>query len=271
MKVKYKSNLVGEDYNPFTERYEGVYEEAGVVLVPEVQKEKYLYNKKIIKSGDVVEVYEYSKPIMVGSDAKILHNGKNKKGEKTSTNINRSCRNLRRLINSNVTGHDLFITLTYKDNMSDIKQGKKDFKNFIKRWNYRRSEALKYVYVVEFQKRGAVHFHCIFFGVGFIANKELSKLWGHGFVKVNNIKECDNVGAYVVKYMSKDMIDDRFKGSDLYGRSKGNLNQPIEIKEPKNVESFLDSFNSHDCIMYSTSFCNDYNGYISYTQYKPKK
>ena len=38
--------------------------------------------------------------------------------EKRSNNINQSKMNLRRLINANITGKDLFITLTYKDKRS---------------------------------------------------------------------------------------------------------------------------------------------------------
>lgn len=151
--------------------------------------------------------------------------------------------------------------------MTDIKQGKLDFKKFIMRWNYRREEKLKYVYVVEFQKRGAVHFHCIFFNVGFISNKELSDLWGKGFVKVNNIENCDNVGSYVVKYMQKDLIDDRLKNSDLYGRSKGNLKEPIEIKKPSEVGALLDSLTGI-IPSYSVDYVSDYLGNISYRQYK---
>lgn len=246
-----------------------MYEDGGTVVVPE-DKSSFSYDKKIILSGNVIEVYEYDHPVgcNLQGDNKILHTGKKKSNnDKSESNLNRSKKKLRRLINSNVSGHDLFITLTYKDNMTDIKQGKLDFKNFIKRWNYRREEKLKYVYVVEFQKRGAVHFHCIFFNVGFISNKELSDLWGKGFVKVNNIDNCDNVGSYVVKYMQKDLVDDRLKNSDLYGRSKGNLKNPIEIKKPSEVSALLDSLTGI-VPSYSVDFVSDYFGNISYSQYK---
>ena len=259
---------VGEDYNPFTQRFEPVYEDCGTVVVPE-DKSSFCYNKKIIVSGNVVEVYEYGRSIgcNLQGDNKILHTGKKKSNnDKSENNLNRSKKKLRRLINSNVSGNDLFVTLTYKDNMTDIKQCKLDFKKFIMRWNYRRRDKLMYVYVVEFQKRGAVHFHCIFFNVGFISNKELSELWGHGFVKVNDIDNFDNVGSYVVKYMQKDLIDDRLRNSDLYGRSKGNLKEPVEIKKPSQVVAFLDSFSNEPS--FCTAFCNEYLGYILYKQYK---
>ncbi|WP_174479994.1 rolling circle replication-associated protein [Spiroplasma endosymbiont of Danaus chrysippus] len=63
-----------------------------------------------------------------------------------------------------------FLTLTYKDNMQDIRKAKKDIPLFFlklkKRWNEpKRSKylgELKHFYVYEYQTRGAVHFHILF-------------------------------------------------------------------------------------------------------------
>ena len=265
--------MIGDEYNPFTERYEDIYsleEKELVYVAPEVhEKQLTFYNKKAIISNNVIEVIEYKENVCEGF--KNSHGGK-KKGtstKKRSNNINQSKMALRRLINANVTGKDLFVTLTYKNNMLDIGEGKKDFKNFVKRWNYRRKkeglDALKYVYVVEFQKRGAVHFHCIFFGTGYIANKELNALWGKGFVKVNKIDKVDNVGSYVVKYMEKDLIDDRLNSRDLYGRSKGNLKDPVITKNPQEVEA-LERFLKNNCV-YCNTYDSEYYGSITYKQY----
>ena len=171
--------MIGDEYNPFTNRYENIYsldDKETVFVAPKVhEKQLTFYNKKAIISNNVIEIVEYKENVCEGFKVTNAHGGK-KKGASTkrSNNINQSKMNLRRLINANVTGRDLFITLTYKENMCSIEEGKKDFKKFIMRWNYKRKkeglDALRYVYVVEFQKRGAVHFHCIFFNVGYIAN-----------------------------------------------------------------------------------------------------
>lgn len=236
------------------------------------RKEKYWSNVKAICSGNIIEFVEYEQPIFYGSDVPGA-TGKQKGGKKTKDNINRSKMALRRLINSNSGKGDLFVTLTYKDNMVDIKQGKDDFKKFIKRWNYRRKkegkDKLKYVYVVEFQKRGAVHFHVIFFNVGFIDNSDLSSIWKNGFVKVNKIDNVDNVGSYVVKYMDKSLEDNRLDSSDLYGRSKGNLKESVEIKEPTSVGALMSMYK--DTIIFSKSYDTNYRGKMVYSQCNLKR
>lgn len=267
--------LLGDEYNPFTNRYEDIHdleEKELVYVAPEVhEKQLTFYNKKAIISNNVIEIIEYKENVCEGFSVKDTHSGKKKSTgtSKRSNNINQSKMNLRRLINANITGKDLFITLTYKKNMCNIDEGKKDFKKFIMRWNYIRkkegSEPLHYVYVVEFQKRGAVHFHSIFFNVGYIKNKELNSLWGKGFVKVNKIDNVDNVGSYVVKYMEKDLIDDRLNGKDLYGRSKGNLKEPVTTKNPQEVEA-LERFLKNN-LVYSNSYDSEYYGSITYKQY----
>lgn len=268
------AKLIGDEYNPFTQRYENVYsleKTETVYVAPKVHEKKLVfYNKKAIISNNVIEIVEYKENVCEGFKVTNARGGK-KKGTSTkrSNNINQSKMSLRRLINANVTGKDLFITLTYKENMCSIEDGKKDFKKFIMRWNYRRKkeglDALKYVYVVEFQKRGAVHFHCIFFNVGYIANKSLNALWGKGFVKVNKIDKVDNIGSYVVKYMEKDLIDDRLNGKDLYGRSKGNLKEPVTTKNPQEV-AVLERFLANN-LVYCNTYDSEYYGQITYKQY----
>ena len=79
------------------------------------------------------------------------------------------------------------------------------------KYNY---DSFKYLAVVEFQKRGAIHYHMLS-DFGYIEQKELEKIWGNGFVWIrdlltgNNGKPVDNVGAYLVKYMNKNIIDKR--------------------------------------------------------------
>lgn len=267
---KIKRRWVGVGKNPFTGFYEDVYEleKESRLYVPELKNKITYYDKQAICSGNVVEVISYGKGVFEGFEGVAC--GKKSTSEKKETsNIKRSALNLRRLINCNSSDNDLFVTLTYKDNQEDVKKGKEDFKNFIKRWNYRRKkqkeETLKYVYVVEFQRRGAVHFHCIFFNVRYIKKKELSELWGLGFVKVNKVDHVDNVGSYVVKYMEKDLVDDRLKNSDLYGRSRGNLSTPLIIKDPQEI-ALLEGTLKNKCV-YETAYSSEYHESITYKQY----
>lgn len=230
------------------------------------------YDKKYICSGSVIECVSYLKGVYEGFDSKAKGKRADSEG-KRADNLNKSKANLRRLINANATGNDLFITLTYAENMINIDKGKDDFKKFAKRLNYRLvkqgRDKIKYVYVVEFQKRGAVHFHCMFFNCGYLDPKILSEIWGHGFVKINRINDVDNAGAYVVKYMNKDMIDERLVNKDLYGRSRG-LNEPIEIKDPQEV-AVLEGTLKDTNLVYQSMHPSEYYGAIQYKQYNLRR
>lgn len=267
---KIKRQWVGIEKNPFTGFYEDVYEldRENRIYVPESKNKITYYDKQAICCGDIVEIIKYGKGVFEGFEG-VASGKKSTLEKKKDYNIKRSALKLRRLINCNSSDNDLFVTLTYKDNQEDVKKGKEDFKNFVKRWNYQRKKKeekpLKYVYVVEFQKRGSVHFHCIFFNVSYIKKKELSELWGLGFVKVNKIDHVDNVGSYVVKYMEKDLVDDRLKNSDLYGRSRGNLNTPVIIKDPQEL-ALLEGTLKNKCV-YERTYPSEYHESVTYKQY----
>ena len=106
--------------------------------------------KKIVCAGDVIEVYEYDKGYLKGyelTESEKRNNGR-LKGEKSNNYeehrkqvLQRAKKNLRRLINANVGQYGKefiakFLTLTFKDNIKDIKQANYEFTKFIKRLNY---------------------------------------------------------------------------------------------------------------------------------------
>lgn len=117
---------------------------------------------------------------------------------------------LRYLINNNFCGrkNELFITLTYKENMTDTKRLYEDMKNFMKRLKYqfKNSTTVDYLSVVEPQQRGAWHVHLLLkfndLSSVFIPSSELASLWGHGFVKIKRVDGVDNIGAYLTAYLA---------------------------------------------------------------------
>jgi hypothetical protein len=119
----------------------------------------------------------------------------------------RTFRKIRSLINANFTGEDseLFITLTYAENMTDTVRLLKDFERFWKRFK-RRWGGAEYISVIEPRGRGAWHVHLIAIWEGrapYIPNAELRDCWGHGFVRVNAVRDdCDNLGAYLSAYLA---------------------------------------------------------------------
>lgn len=124
--------------------------------------------------------------------------------------IKLSMSKLRDLVNTNVTNPQncLWVTLTYKENMTDYKRLYKDFEKFNKKMRYHYG-AFEYIACAEPQQRGAWHMHVImiFDHKIFIPNKDLASLWEHGFTKTTNIDNVDNVGAYLSAYLSDLDID----------------------------------------------------------------
>lgn len=134
----------------------------------------------------------------------------------SASSLRKTFKKLRYLINNNFIGNynELFLTLTYKDNMTDTKQLYDDFRKFIQRLKYQLSDygKIEYIDVIEPQKRGAWHHHVLIKFPDkrsvFIPNNILSDIWGHGFVKVNRIDNIDNIGAYLTAYLVDIPLDD---------------------------------------------------------------
>jgi len=250
--------------------------------------------KKIVYSGDIVEVYEYDKGYLKGyelTDSEKEKNGR-LKGEKSNNYeenrkqvLQRAKKNLRRLINSNVGQYGKeftakFLTLTFKENIKDLDKANYEFEKFIKRLNYHcfgtKKANLKYTCVVEFQKRGAIHYHVIIYNMPYIKANDIVNVWGNGFIKINKIDDVDNVGAYVSEYLGqaekgqgKNIEDDRLQGKKSYFSSRG-LYNPIEITDKKIVEQVATAL-LNEKLTYSATFENEHLGNITYKQYNLKK
>ena len=114
---------------------------------------------------------------------------------------------IRALVNTNCTDPKRirWITLTYAENMTDTKRLHDDFRKFWQRFKRRWGNA-EYIAVIEPQGRGAWHVHLIAIWpdkAPFVPNDELRACWGHGFVRVNAVREdCDNLGAYLSAYLA---------------------------------------------------------------------
>ena len=138
--------------------------------------------------------------------------------------------NIRRLITQNFDLNDKFVSLTFAENMTDISKANYEFKKFVVRMK-RKYPNFEYVAVIEFQKRGAIHYHMVC-NLPYVPNEEFAKIWKQGFIKINKISHVDNIGAYVTKYMNKNLDDDRLRGKQAYNRSRG-LIEPQEFREWK--------------------------------------
>ena len=231
------------------------------------------YGTKVIQSGKVIEVYEYKNPVKNGYTG---GKGGRKKSCDVATNqeekeinrekvLNRARRDLRRIVNSNIEPYSKFLTLTFADNVQDIKWANREFSKFIMRLNYYLGYKVAYSGVIEFQERGAIHYHVIFYNTPQkLKLDDLRPMWGHGYIKLNIIREVDNVGAYVCKYMTKCEDEKKLRGKKLYFNSRG-LNKPQEIKEPELVCAVVCALQGQ-APKYENTFVNEYNS-VDYKQY----
>ena len=237
-----------------------------------------LYYNKLIISGCFLELYKYDTIQARGYKRQKIprvrdpeqqefdFNKELKQKFKSMFSINRTRTIIRRIVNSN-KDFTKFITLTFKDNFSDIEKANRIFSKFIMRLKYKFPE-LKYLAVIEFQKRGAVHYHMAS-NLPYIPNKELSELWGQGFVRINEIEKVTNLGAYVCKYLSKDMFDKRMFGQKKYFCSK-NCIKPQELFDEDIIHDILAMYgiDEEKDATYKAQFDNEYTGVVKYKQFK---
>lgn len=240
--------------------------------------------EKIIISNNVIEVYTYEH-LFINTDEFVIKLGKEKKEaneEDKKENYGRTQKRrrevLRRLICTNFNRkNSKFLTLTFKDEIRDVKAANKEFKKFVQRINYfvkKKDEnfKLEYVAVVEFQdlnRGGVVHYHIIC-NLPYIPKKYIADTWGNGFIKINRIDHVDNLGAYVTKYMNKDIDDTRLMGLKAYNCSK-ELKRPIEFTNWKDnntlekIKSLYDLDNKKP--VYFGEYTGDEIGQVTYKQY----
>lgn len=175
---------------------------------------------KYILSGSVIERYWYQR-LIIGKGGNLNAggmDGENKEKNYAQTNARRR-EYVRRLALANFSREDLFVTLTFGENVTDVGEANRAFKLFMQRLRYRYGD-FRYLAVVEFQERGAVHYHMLL-SLRYIPHSDLERIWGQGFVWLKSIKHVDNVGAYLVKYMVKDSSDTRLMGQKGYLCSQG--------------------------------------------------
>ncbi len=181
----------------------------------------------------------------------LLSTGEIKEFQKHGTNrldnlrnLEKSMKGLQDLINANITPDNIhccrFITLTYKENMTNAEQLYQDFKNFNKRFKrYIEKLELSYEYIVsiEAQERGAFHLHCIYIfnsSPPFIENSILAQIWGKGFISIKALKgDVDNIGKYLTAYLTDLPIEDETLPLEVAGGKIKEVNSKRYIKNAR--------------------------------------
>jgi hypothetical protein len=213
--------------------------------------------------GGMPIMQKISKDQMVNrqtGEVKDIHHVTSRADPKNYESLRATFKKLKRIIGANFKGgqSELWITLTYKDSpMKDSERLYKDFKIFMKRLRKETGKYLAYIVVIEPQRSGSLHAHLLLKTLDksrlYIENSVVAQLWGQGFVNVRRLKDSDNVGAYLMAYLTnidinnlEDKPDNRKKISkkiikggrlglypinmQIYRRSRYGIVNPIKIK-----------------------------------------
>lgn len=234
-----------------------------------------LSNKRLFISGDVIELYEYERPYAYNLLPRPSHGGgESANNPRRPDNLARVRNEIRRLVEANYTryGYEpVFLTFTFAENVREVAAANKQFRAFIKRLNRAYRKRFLYLAVVEFQQRGAVHYHCIFFNMPIEleraerATRAIAKLWGNGFIDIERVRSAKRVAPYVCKYLNKAVLDPRLVGKKAFFTSRGLL-RPREIRNPQRVDEELQKRMIGE-VLKETSYPSAHFITIKYLQY----
>ena len=104
----------------------------------------------------------------------------------------------------------------------------------------------------------------------YIPKEKLSKIWGNGFVRINDIAKVDDVGAYLIGYMNKMINDKRLLRNKAYLISK-NLDKPKELYGYK-LKRCMDKYDLWNRKpTYSNSYISERHGRVDYKEFNLKR
>ncbi len=216
---------------------------------------------RITKMGQVIEVQASS---MRGKGGKIKRIDKdffvdvetgevkryakhNRKSRKENYNsLQKTFRNAKEIINTNFQDVALtsWLTLTYREKMTDVKQFDKDFEAFIKRVRRRFPDRkVKYFIALEFGANGGFHCHCLLYWDGYaptFTTELCEQLWTKGTMFEKDLKDKSsirNIAAYLTSHLSDMPIEEyrrihprrRIEESDIKTVQTGD--QPFSYKK----------------------------------------
>jgi len=184
-----------------------------------------------------IKTYTKSPPIYV------YRSKKKRKIDKTSLtfrrrfSVSRTRNTLRNILSAtlgNINETPTLITFTTLHG-APIKQAYRWLTRFYQLVSYHQKSKPVYVCVPEFQSRGAIHFHCLVWGISQnVTDKErdrrtLQNLWRRGYVDCVKTDGSGALAWYLVKYFDGVFSDSRLSGEKAYVASRS-VSRPIVYK-----------------------------------------
>lgn len=259
------------------------------------------YNR-IITYGSHIEVFTYEKdlfgrgvsqrPRSGKKRARVADNGVNRAATlqdlsqppqraRRRDHANRAAVSLRRLIKAQLGSGEnpWLVTFTYSRNEESVSDSYADFTAFNRSLRHTYGKQFRYIAVVEFQLRGAVHFHALYWGLprslflGERSTRYLASLWGQGFVYVKETDGDDRLAGYLSKYLVKAFMDPRLADQKAYVSSR-NVLRPLKQGGFQSVQLVVDLFLPVDksCVaLEQGEYTTQWLGRCHYKKYTVKK
>lgn len=242
---------------------------------------------KWVQSGEYLERYEYQRDLpTVRKPPKRRDrsdDGYSEIRRRYTTNINRSKRDFRRVVWANLHREEppaLFTLTLYQ--VLPLSASSRIFTHFAARLRRACGSEFRYIAVPEFQKRGAVHFHVLVWGLNHMAceghwkyvgrgkkkyvcertdggcecaTRYISRLWLRGFCDGIVTDGSPKLAGYLTKYMSKAMQDVRLCGEKAYYCSR-NVMRPVSISASTRAEYKIEVIESQ--VIHSGDLLNEH-------------
>jgi hypothetical protein len=206
---------------------------------------------RIEEFGDLMEVKEYQiTPEFHGTSKKKKRKRNRHADDRTqryrrADNLWKLAERFTRIVRSNIgaIAPPALVTLTMLEILG-IRESYRAFSVFIQRLRARTKGSFRHIAVPEFQKRGAVHFHVLIWGLSESLydspkgmeteaadlresiNRGIQNLWQRGFADSISTDGSFKLAGYLAKYMRKAMHDKRLLGQKAYTASR-NILRPV--------------------------------------------
>jgi len=229
---------------------------------------------KVIQSGSLAEQWTYER----APSPKRLLNRKPRirrvfRTERRADSITKCRNSFRRLVRANLSVNSAPALLTLNTGaILGIEEGYKAFTRLGQSLRYHFGKEVTWIAVPEFQKRGAVHFHVLIWGLPEEMpcvfskqfyydktgkkhrkhvcpkerdcerhNRRIAPLWAIGYADIMQTDGGPKLSSYLAKYMSKAMHDKRLLGKKGYSASR-NVMRPVSLNTSLQISYFKEDW-----------------------------
>lgn len=212
-----------------------------------------VYYKKGVFYGSFLDETVYNRVLVSHTNKFRTDYIKKMKDERRSDSYARTRNNIYRIVHSNVFKHGqykpIFCTLTYSKNQTSLSSARREYAYFIKKLNIHLGYKCQYIVIPEIQQKrldkygvAVWHFHAVFFNLEYIPIKIFKSIWSFGSVDLAVARNIEDIGSYLIKYMTKQTNDSLLYGERAYNTSRGII-RPVHTFNDVLIDKFIENDN----------------------------